>query len=159
METVLRAAIIFFVLWALTRIVGRSSLGQLSSFELVMFIVMGDLVQQAITQQDYSITGAILALATFGLLTIGLSWLNTRSHRAQRLLHGVPVIVCYQGEPTLQVMRRERLSLADFREAARQQGIESFADIRLAILEPNGQLSFFTSDPADDGAPPSPPGG
>jgi len=154
-ETVLRAVVIFLVLWAVTRIVGRSTLGELSAFELIMFIVMGDLVQQSITQQDYSMTGAVLALATFALLTITLSWLNARFRGAERLLHGRPVIVCYDGEPTRRVMRRERLSMADLREAARQQGIRSVADIRIAILEPNGQLSFFVGD--HDEQPPFPP--
>lgn len=157
MEIVLRAVIIFFFLWGITRLVGRSTLGELSAFELILFITMGDLVQQGVTQQDYSLTGAGLAVATFALLTIGLSWLNTRAKGPHRIIHGSPVVVVRDGEPDLAVMRRERLSLDDFMGAARQQGIETFAAIRLAILETNGQLSFFTSEQGGQGAP-QPPG-
>ena len=159
MEIVLRAVIIFFFLWAITRVVGRSTLGELSTFELVLFITMGDLVQQGVTQQDYSMTAAMLAVGTFALLTIILSWINVRSRRARRIIHGRPVVIFHSGEPVTDAMRQERVSFADFFAAARQQGIEQFEDVRLAVLEANGQISFFAQDAAEDGAPPQPPGG
>lgn len=159
MEIVLRAVVIFLFLWLVTRLVGRSTLGELSAFQLIVFIIMGDLVQQAVTQQDYSITGAVLAVSTFALLTILLSWINTRWPRSRTVLHGVPVVVFHDGEPLLDVMRGERLSLDDFMAAARQQGIERFDQIRTAVLETNGQMSFFTVSGADDGAPEQPSAG
>ncbi|MBI9115927.1 DUF421 domain-containing protein [Sanguibacter suaedae] len=159
MEIVIRAAVIFFFLRMVTRVVGRSTLGELSSFELIVFITMGDLVQQGVTQQDYSVTGAMLAVGTFALLTVILSWVNARFPRARRLTHGTPVVVVHDGEPALDIMRAERLALDDLLGAARQQGIERVADIRLAVLETNGQLSFFTSDGSSDGAPPQPQAG
>lgn len=158
MEIVLRAVIIFFFLWTITRVVGRSTLGELSTFELILFITMGDLVQQAVTQQDYSMTAAMLAVGTFALLTIILSWINVRSRRARRVIHGRPVVIFHSGEPC-DAMRHERVSFADFFAAARQQGIEHLEDVRLAVLEANGQISFFAQDAAEDGAPPQPPGG
>ena len=146
METVVRAVIIFVFLWGITRVVGRSTLGELSAFELILFICMGDLVQQAVTQQDYSVTGAMLAVGTFALLTILLSWINARYPRARRITHGVPVVVVHDGEPQRDVMRAERLSLDDLYGAARQQGIERIGTVRLAVLETNGQISFFPID-------------
>ena len=146
METVVRAVIIFVFLWGITRVVGRSTLGELSSFELILFICMGDLVQQAVTQQDYSVTGAMLAVGTFALLTILLSWINARYPGARRITHGVPVVVVHDGEPQRDVMRAERLSLDDLYGAARQQGIERIGTVRLAVLETNGQISFFPID-------------
>jgi len=145
-ETVVRAVIIFVFLWGITRVVGRSTLGELSSFELILFICMGDLVQQAVTQQDYSVTGAMLAVGTFALLTILLSWVNARYPGARRITHGVPVVVVHDGEPQRDVMRAERLSLDDLYGAARQQGIERIGTVRLAVLETNGQISFFPFD-------------
>lgn len=161
METVVRAIVIFFFLWGVTRVVGRSTLGELSSFELILFITMGDLVQQAVTQQDYSVTGAMLAVGTFALLTILLSWINARYPGARRATHGVPVVVVADGEPAHEVMRAERLSLDDLYGAARQQGIEHLRDIRLAVLETNGQLSFFPFDTTsgNPGAAEKPAGG
>lgn len=146
MEIVLRAVVIFFFLWAITRVAGRSTLGELSSFELILFVTMGDMVQQAVTQQDYSVTGAVLAVGTFGLLTIALSWVNSRWKAPHRVLHGTPVVVFARGEPKLDVMRRERLSMDDFVAAARGQSISSFAQIELAVLESSGQISFFTGE-------------
>lgn len=149
METVVRAVIIFTFLWGITRVVGRSTLGELSAFELILFICMGDLVQQAVTQQDYSVTGAMLAVGTFALLTILLSWINARYPGARRITHGVPVVVVHDGEVQADVVRAERLSLDDLYGAARQQGIERIGTVRLAVLETNGQISFF---PFDGGA-------
>lgn len=143
METVVRAVIIFVFLWGITRVVGRSTLGELSAFELILFICMGDLVQQAVTQQDYSVTGAMLAVGTFALLTIFLSWINARYPGARRFTHGVPVVVVHDGEVQADVMRAERLSLDDLYGAARQQGIARMESVRLAVLEANGQISFF----------------
>lgn len=159
MEIVLRAVVIFFFLWAITRVVGRSTLGELSTFELILFVTMGDLVQQGVTQQDYSMTAAMLAVGTFALLTIVLSWLNVRSRRARRIVHGRPVVIFQHGEPRSEAMNHERVSFADFYAAARQQGIEHLEEVRLAVLEANGQISFFAQDAAEDGAPPQPPGG
>lgn len=153
MEIVIRAVVLFFFLWGLTRVVGRSTLGELSSFELVLFIVMGDLIQQGVTQQDFSVTGALLAIGTFAVLTIALSWINARFPGARRVTHGVPVVVVSGGELATEVMRTERLSLDDLLGAARQQGIEKIAQIRLAVLETNGQISFFTDDDGSSGAP------
>ena len=148
METVVRATIIFFFLWGITRVVGRSTLGELSSFELILFIIMGDLVQQGVTQQDYSVTGAMLAVATFALLTIALSRVNVRFPGARRVTHGVPVVVVHHGRPAHDVMSAERLSLDDLYGAARQQGIERLESVRLAGRETHGQISFFPFDRA-----------
>ena len=79
MEIVVRATIVFAFLWLVTRAVGRSTLGELSTFQLLIYVTIGDLVQQTITQQDYSVTSALLAVSTFCLITIALSWINARS--------------------------------------------------------------------------------
>ncbi|PFG36977.1 uncharacterized protein DUF421 [Flavimobilis soli] len=157
METVVRAVVVFVFLWGITRVVGRSTLGALSSFELILFICMGDLVQQAVTQQDYSVTGAMLAVGTFALLTIALSWVNARFPAARRFTHGVPVVVVHDGEAQADVMRAERLSLDDLYGAARQQGIDRIGSVRLAVLETNGQISFFPYESGGDAGAESKP--
>lgn len=159
MDIVIRAALIFLFLWLITRVAGRSTLGELSSFELILFVTMGDFVAQGVIGQDYSTTGAVLAVGTVAVLTVATSLVNSRSRRAARLTHGVPVVVVTDGEPLLDVMRRERLGLDDLLSAARGQGIEMVATIRLAVLETNGQLSFFTSGDAESGGSSKPPAG
>jgi uncharacterized membrane protein YcaP (DUF421 family) len=159
MEIVFRAVVVFCFLWLITRAVGRSTLGELSTFELMLYVTMGDLVQQGITQQDFSLTSAILAVGVFALLTVALSYANWRWPRLRPVVHGVPVIVVRDGEPQLDVMRAERLSMDDLMAAAREQGIERFSAMRLAVLEADGKISFFTREGAQDGAPEGSPAG
>jgi uncharacterized membrane protein YcaP (DUF421 family) len=157
MEIVIRALVVFAFLWIVTRAVGRSTLGELSTFELLLYVTMGDLVQQAVTQQDYSITGGLLAVGTFALLTVALSWLQWRIPRVRPVVTGRPVLVFEDGRAVEEGMRRQRLSVADVLVAAREQGIRRTSEIEYAVLEADGRLSFFTRDPDDAGAPERPP--
>ncbi|MBW9207362.1 DUF421 domain-containing protein [Mumia sp. zg.B53] len=147
MEIVVRAIIIFAFLWLITRAVGRSTLGELSTFELILFIVMGDLVQGAVTQQDSSITGAVLAVGTFTLLTVSLSWLAWRFPDRLRFIKGSPVVVMRDGEPRMKVLRDQRLALEDLITSAREQGVRRLSDVEIAVLEIDGRISFFTYEP------------
>lgn len=156
MEIVIRALVLFLFLWGITRLVGRSSVGELSTFQLVLFVAMGDLVQQGITQDDVSMTSAVLTIGVFAVLTRALSMINARFPRMRGITHGVPVVIVRDGEPDLQNLKRERLSLDDLMAAARQEGIRRFADIDLAVLETNGKISFFVRTRARDGAPDEP---
>src|SRR5437763_12781525 len=111
MEIVFRSVFIFFFLWVVTRAVGRSSLGELATFQLLLYVTMGVLVQQAVTQQDYSVTAAVLAVSTFAILTVVFAWLSYRFPRTRPLLNGVPLIVVKDGEPVTDAMKHERMSL------------------------------------------------
>lgn len=148
MEIVVRAVVVFFFLWLVTRAVGRSTLGELTAFELLLFVTMGDLVQNGVTQQDFSLVGAMLAVGTFALLTVAFSYANWRWRSVRPVVHGVPVVVVNNGEPAVDAMRGERLSFDELMAAARESGIERFSQIRLAVLETDGKISFFTHDPA-----------
>jgi uncharacterized membrane protein YcaP (DUF421 family) len=160
-EVVLRALVVFVFLWLVTRAVGRSTLGELSTFELLLYVTMGDLVQQGVTQQDYSVTAAVLAVGTFAVLTVALSWTQWRFPRTRDVITGRPVIVLSRGELDEAVMRRQRLGVADLLVAAREQGIRRTADIEYAVLEADGRLSFFTyeDDGGSSGAPEKPDAG
>jgi uncharacterized membrane protein YcaP (DUF421 family) len=157
MEIVYRAVFVFFFLWVITRVVGKSNLGELSTFQLVLFVTMGDLVQQGVTQQDYSVTAAVLAVGTFTLLTVLLSYANWRWPGSRGVIHGVPLVLVRDGEPMYETMRLERISLDDLYGAAREQGIERVADIAVAVLEPDGKISFFTGGSDDKSGSPGKP--
>jgi uncharacterized membrane protein YcaP (DUF421 family) len=158
MEIVVRAVVLFGFLWVVTRVAGRSTLGELSTFQLLLYVTMGDLVQQAVTQQDYSVTSGVLAVSVFALLTIAISWVNARWSRLRGVTHGVPVTVVRRGELLGAQMRRERLSADDLMAAAREQGIRRITDVDLAVLETDGKISFFTAEPdaESSGAPDRP---
>jgi uncharacterized membrane protein YcaP (DUF421 family) len=150
MEIVIRALVVFTFLWLVTRVVGRASLSEITTFELVIYVTMGDLIQQSVTQQDYSLTSAFLAIGVFALLTIALSYSSWRWPRLRPIIRGTPVMVMRAGAPIGEVMRRQRLTMDDVMAAAREQGIRRLSDIDLAVLETDGKISFFEVDSSGD---------
>jgi uncharacterized membrane protein YcaP (DUF421 family) len=153
MEIVIRAAVMFAFLWAVTRAVGRSTLGELSTFELLMYVTMGDLVQQSVTQQDYSVTSGVLTISVFALLTVALSWLQWRFPRTRSMIRGKPVVVVRDGQLLPVPARQQRFTESDLLATARQQGIRDLTEIELAVLEADGKVSFFTATGSSEGAP------
>jgi uncharacterized membrane protein YcaP (DUF421 family) len=155
MELVLRTAVVYVLLWAVIRGTGKRELSELGPFDLVLLIVLGDVVQQAVTQEDMSVTGGLIVLATMGLIVVAIGELLRRSARARRIIEGNPTTVVRDGEVESEAMRVERLPMADLLEAARSKGIDDLASVRYAILEPNGRFSFITNEqsPDDDDEP------
>ena len=150
MEIIVRATVIYFFLWFLTRSLGKRELAEMTAFELLLLVVVGDLIQQGVTQEDTSITGAILAVGTIGIWILIFSWMSFRSRPARNLIEGVPVVVVRDGRPVEPALRLERVTLDELLESARDQGIANLRDIQLAILEPSGKFSFLTRDGAGD---------
>lgn len=154
MEIAIRAVVMFAFLWGVTRAVGRSTLGELSTFELLLYVTMGDLIQQAVTQQDFSLTGGIIAISVFASLTVVLSWTQWHFPRLRGVINGRPVVVLRDGRMIGRSMREQRLSDDDLIAAARQQGVRDLAELDLAILEADGKISFFQrGSEGDSGAP------
>jgi uncharacterized membrane protein YcaP (DUF421 family) len=143
MDIVLRAAAIFFVIFLVTRLVGRRELSSMEPFDLILLVVMGDLIQQGVTQDDYSVTGSVLAIVTIALLTVLVSYLSYRVRRLRPVLDGEPLVLIEDGEPIEHNLRRERLTLDELAAEARLQQIASFAEVRFAVLETNGRISFI----------------
>jgi uncharacterized membrane protein YcaP (DUF421 family) len=152
-DVVIRASALYFALFLVTRGVGRRELAQMSSFELIVLVTMGDLIQQGVTQEDYSITGAVLAFGTMAMWALLLSYVTFRFGRARRVLQGTPAIVFRDGEPVLEILRLQRLALDDLLEAAREQGIGHLRDLEYAVLEAEGRFSFVRKkEDSDDQA-------
>lgn len=149
MEIVIRATVIFWLLWLLLRAAGKRELAELTPFELIVLVVMGDLIQQGVTQEDMSLTGAGLAVATMMLWGLGLSYAAFRWSRARRILESLPAIVVSGGKIDQRMLRLQRLNDDEVLEAARTNGIRDLADVQYAILEADGKLSFI---PYEDGA-------
>jgi uncharacterized membrane protein YcaP (DUF421 family) len=142
MDIFIRASIIYFLLWMVTRGMGKRELSEMSAFDLVLLVIVGDLVQQGVTQDDRSITGAVIAVATIAAWLILFSYLSFRSKKVSDVLGGLPVVVIRDGKPLPNLLAQERLRLDDIAEAARGEGIADLADVRVGILEPDGQFSF-----------------
>ena len=143
MDIVLRAAFAFCFIFFLTRIVGRRELSSLGPFDLIMLIVLGDLVQQGVTQSDYSVTGLVLAAGTIAVMQVGVSYANFRFRRLRTVLEGEPIVLIQDGRVLERNITRERLTREEVEEQARQSQIDSLDKVRWAVLEASGQISFI----------------
>src|SRR5205814_2865420 len=110
MDLALRAIVLYLFIFFLTRIVGRRELSSLEPFDLIMLIVLGDLVQQGVTQSDYSVTGLVLAVGTIALLQVAVSYVNFRFKRVRSVLDGEPIVLVEDGRVLLRNVHRERLT-------------------------------------------------
>ena len=143
MQIVVRAAVLYLFIWLVARGMGRKELSEMSAFELILFVVFGDLIQQGVTGDDRSITGAALAVTVFALLTVSFSYVSFRFTQAQKVLQGGPVIVVRDGRILEDVLRIERLQSDDVKDEARQQGIDDMRDVQMGVLEADGKFSFL----------------
>ena len=143
MDIVIRAALMYLFLLFITRVVGRRELSTLEPFDLILLIVLGDLIQQGVTQSDYSVTGLVLAGGTIALMTVLFSFLSYKVRALRPLLDGEPIIVVQDGDPIERNLRRERLTVDELAAEARQQQIESLDEVKWAVLETNGKISFI----------------
>ena len=143
MDLVIRAAVVFFFIYLITRIIGRRELGSLEPFDLILLVVIGDLVQQGVTQSDQSITGSLTVITTFSVLTVLVGYVSFRVKRLRPLLDGEPVVLVEDGRVIDRNLRRERLTVEELTAEARQQQVASIEDIQWAVLETGGQISVI----------------
>lgn len=143
MDIVLRATVIFFGLFLLLRLFGKRQLGQMTPFEFVSLVVLGDFVQQAVTHNDYSFTGAMLAVATFGFWALVFGWLGYRSKRLRCLVDGEPRVLVRDGTILTAMLDRDKIPVDELYSEMRLAGIARVDDVAWAILETNGKISFI----------------
>ena len=155
MDIVIRASVMFAVVYLLLRLLGKRELGQMTPFELVALIVIGDLIQQGVTQTDASLTGALLAIATFSFWSLVMSWASYLSPRAERLLEGEPRVLIRDGELLRDNLHGDRMTRTEVESEMRLAGIASMRDVAWAMLETNGKISFIRRDRGDAMSPPA----
>jgi uncharacterized membrane protein YcaP (DUF421 family) len=149
MDIALRATVIFFALYVLVRLMGKRELGQMTPFELIVLVVIGDLIQQGVTQNDFSLTGAIIAISTIAFLALLMSWASYLWPWAERLLEGEPRVIVQDGKILTDNLRRNRLTASEIESEMRLAGIGHLRDVAWGILEPRGKISFIQR--AEDG--------
>ena len=145
MDVAIRAFVGFLVVLLLTRVVGRRELSSMEPFDLILLVILGDLIQQGITQNDESVTGALIVATVIGLMTVVVAYLNFRIAWLRTLFKGGLVVLIEDGTPIERNLRRERITVDELEAEARQQQIESLDAVRLAVLETNGRISFIQS--------------
>ena len=143
MDLVVRALVLFFFVFLVTRVVGKRELSSLEPFDLILLIVLGDAIQQGLTQDDYSVTGAIIVVSTIAFLQVGISFVGYRFRALRPVLEGEPIVIVQDGRIIERNLKRERLTAEEVAAEARQQQIESLEDVKWAVLETNGSISFI----------------
>lgn len=148
MDSVLRALAMYLALMVLFKIAGRRSLAELTTFDFVLLMIIGEATQQALLGDDFSLTNAFLVIITLIAIDVGFSLLKQRSSWISRLIDGEPTIIVENGKLLHRRLRHARLVEADVMEAARSsQGIETLEQIKFAIIERNGKISVIRQDP------------
>lgn len=150
MDIVIRATVVFLLLGLVIRITGKRQIAQLSAFDLILLVTLGDLVGQTVMQEDYSLTAGFLAVVTFGVLSMLVGMATFFFDRARPLLRGQATVFLRDGRVDDEVMQHEMIHIDDLSEAARQAGIRDLRDVELAVLETDGTFSFFRRDNGDE---------
>jgi uncharacterized membrane protein YcaP (DUF421 family) len=148
-DLAIRAILLYLFVVFVMRVVGRRELSSLTAFDLVLLIVLGDAIQQGLTQSDYSVTGAVIVVSTFAVLQVATSYLGFKSKRIRKVLEGQPIVLIEDGRLIDGNLRRQRLTPDDVAEEMRLQQILSFTDVQWAILESNGRISFIEKRTVD----------
>ena len=143
MDIVVRAIVAFCFVFLLTRLIGRRELSSLEPFDLLLLIVTGDLIQQGVTQNDLSVTGLVLTVGVFGLMTLAASYIGFRFRRLRPLLEPEPLILIEDGKVIEKNLRKERITAEEIAGEARLQQIESLDRVKWAVLESGGRISFI----------------
>jgi uncharacterized membrane protein YcaP (DUF421 family) len=143
MDLAIRAIVLYAFVFILTRVVGRRELASLQPFDLILLIVLGDSIQQGLTQDDYSVTGAFIVVGTIAILQVATSYLSFRIPPLRPVLDGLPIVVVEDGKAIEKNLHRERISIEELTEEMRLQQIASLDEVQWAVLETNGSMSFI----------------
>ncbi len=142
MDSVLRAIAIYAILLIIFRISGKRSLAQITTFDFVLLLVIGEATQQALLGDDFSLTNAFIVIITLLGLDIALSLLKQRSPKIELWLDDTPLIIVEDGRPLKERMAKARIDESDVLTAARElQGLERMDQIKYAVLERSGGVS------------------
>ena len=143
MDAVLRSSIVYIVLLVLFRLYGRRTLGQITTFDFVLLLIIAEATQQAMVGEDYSLTNAFLVIMTLFSIDGVLSLLKQKSDRLTAIMEGLPLILVENGRPVQRVMKSVQIDESDVLSAAREtRGVERMDQIRYAVLEVNGAISI-----------------
>ncbi|WP_423146470.1 DUF421 domain-containing protein [Rubrolithibacter danxiaensis] len=141
---ILRSTIIYFFVFIILRVGGKRTLGEMTTFDLVLLLIISEACQQALINDDNSITGGMLAITTLVFIDIVISLLTGKYKLFDNIINSVPLIILKDGEPFLDRMSKARLQVEDILEAARaNQGLESLDQIKYAVLEKDGSISII----------------
>lgn len=141
-EMVLRAVVVYAVVFILFRTVGKKQLGQLSPFDFVLILIVSESISQGLSGEEHSLLGAGLSAGTLLLISRVLDYASYKSKRFERLMDGAPSIIIQDGKVVEEARRRALLTMEELYSALRQNEVEEIADLKFAILETNGRMTI-----------------
>jgi uncharacterized membrane protein YcaP (DUF421 family) len=139
------AAVYVFLIVGL-RVLGKRELGQMSLYDLVMVIILGNAVQNAMINRDNTLGGGLVAATVLLALNWGLNRVLRRSKRVEAVLVGHPILIVNDGRPLRAHMDREGITMDQLDAALREHGMNSLDDVHLAVLETDGTISVVPRD-------------
>ena len=144
MESVTRGLLVYLFLLFIFRISGKRTLSENTNFDLVMLLIISETTQQAMVDNDHSITNGFLLIMTLIGANIAFSLLKQRSSWVEKWLDGTPLIIIENGKLHHDRMKNSRVDEEDVLEAARTlQGLERLDQIKYAIVERNGSITVI----------------
>jgi uncharacterized membrane protein YcaP (DUF421 family) len=143
METVLRVAVVYVAIFIGLRVMGKREFSQLSPMELITLLLIPEIVSQSIVRDDFSLTNALVGVATLLALVLGTSYLQTANARAEKVISGDPTVLLYRGRLYEDNLMRERVTPDEVLGAVRTAGYVDLDAIEWAILEPDGRISVI----------------
>jgi uncharacterized membrane protein YcaP (DUF421 family) len=143
MDLVLRALVLFGGVYVLLRVVGRRELAQMEPIDFILLIVLGDAIQQGLTQDDYSVTGALITIFTIAAIQVTLGYVTFRSKTARHVMEGEPLVLVENGRVLERNLRRARIAEDELAEEARLSQLMSLGDVAWAVLETSGKISII----------------
>ncbi len=148
MATILKTIFVYVAFVLLFRAAGKRTLHEMTVFDLVLLLLIAEAAQAALIGDDPSVTHALVVIVTLVLVDIALAYLKQRSRALDRWIEGVPIVLVEDGEPLREVMDRSAVDEEDILTAARERhGIERLEEIRLAVLERDGNISIVPRRP------------
>jgi len=145
-DLVFRAIFLFGGVMVLLRVVGRRELATMEPIDFILLVVLGDAIQQGLTQDDYSVTGALIVIFTIGVLQVSLAFASFRSSRIRTVMEGEPLVLIENGNVLDRNLRRARIAREELAEEARLSQVRSLTDVAWAVLETSGKISIIPKD-------------
>lgn len=138
-----RSVVSLIVLFLITKLMGKKQVSELSLFDYVIGISIGNYTAEMVMNFDYQYINGIIAILTFGIISYLASVLTMKNMSLRRFLIGVPTIIIDEGKISLEALKKAKLDINDFLEQCRGEGYFDVSEISSAILEVNGKISIL----------------
>lgn len=152
METVLHVAAIYLFVLVGLRVLGKREFGQLSPIELVTLLMIPEIVSQALTGDDYSLTNAAIGVATLLVLVFATSLLVHRFQKAEIVIAGQPTVLVRHGELIETALNSMRVTPDEVFSEMHKVGLQRLDQVQWAILESDGHIAIVPTEAARGGS-------